>query len=134
MLDPFPTISLSNFLPNVKFIVHIINICFSTGNFHDKLKSAVVQPLTKKNCDLDPNAILCIIQIIFPVKKILFRHEGFWKEISYNHLFCDLHSTISNEEAFLQNLSNSEVNFEDKLPWYYLHNNMFSMFKFLITQ
>ena len=47
-MDTYPNISLSNCFPNFNSMVHITNLCFSTGNLANNLKSDVVQPLIKE--------------------------------------------------------------------------------------
>ena len=48
-LDPFPTNLLMSHLSSlINFILCIVNLCFSSGNFLTSCKSAIISPLIKK--------------------------------------------------------------------------------------
>ena len=48
-LDPFPTKLLTSYLFSIiNIILHIVNLCFSSGDFPASCKSAIIFPLIKK--------------------------------------------------------------------------------------
>ena len=81
-LDPIPTMLLADMLPSATpFIVHIINLSFNTGTFHESLKSAVVMPLLKK-----PGLDVEVLKNYRPVSNLSFLSKVVEKVISGHDL------------------------------------------------
>ena len=87
-LDPFPTKLLMSHLSSIiNIILHIVNLCFSLGDFPASCKSAIISPLIKKQ-DLDSE----ILKNYRPVANLSFISKIIEKAIAtqiHSHLIND---------------------------------------------